>query len=235
VQLTLPDSDRGVTPSSITERYDMIKAIIFDLDNCLAMADEPGPQLLEPTFAAIRSANHGTLPEETLERAFADCWKHSLDSVARKYGFSDEMLAACWSVSSRTEVKVPMHGYSDLGAIFELPAVLFLVTTGFRRLQESKVRALALQSRFERIYIDAIDEPDRKGKEAIFAEILRLHALGPKEVLVVGDDADSELAAGNRLGIPTVQIMREGVTRAHNATHYIASLKELAPLVREYA
>ena len=34
----------------------MIKAIIFDLDNCLAAADESGRQLLAPTFAAIRRA-----------------------------------------------------------------------------------------------------------------------------------------------------------------------------------
>ena len=46
----------------------VIKAIIFDLDNCLAASDEPGRQLLAPTFAAIRRANHGALSEETLER-----------------------------------------------------------------------------------------------------------------------------------------------------------------------
>ena len=62
----------------------MIKAIILDLDNCLAAADEPGRLLLDPTFEAIRQANHGTVPEEMLERALTDCWRHSLDWVARK-------------------------------------------------------------------------------------------------------------------------------------------------------
>jgi FMN phosphatase YigB (HAD superfamily) len=210
----------------------MIKAIIFDLDNCLARADDAGSQLLAPTFDAIRAANHGTLSEETLERAFADCWRHSLDAVAKKHEFSDEMLAAGFRANSRAEVTTPMRGYPDMRTIYALPVKLFLVTSGFRRLQESKVRALELQSRFERICIDAIDEPDRKGKEAIFADILRSQALDPREVLVVGDDADSELAAGNRLGIPTVQILRDGVTRADTATHYIASLAELRTLVQ---
>ena len=213
----------------------MIKAIIFDLDNCLAASDEPGRQLLAPTFDAVRRANHGTLSGETLERALAECWGHSLDAVARKYGFSDEMLAAGCAENSRAEVKIPMRGYADLGALRELPATLFLVTSGFRRLQESKVRALAVASLFERVYIDAIDEPDRKGKEGIFAEILRTHALEPGEVLVVGDDADSEIEAGNRLGIPTVQIQRAGIPRAGNAIHHIGSLAELNQIMDEYA
>jgi putative hydrolase of the HAD superfamily len=213
----------------------MIRAIIFDLDNCLAVADEPGPQILAPTFEAIRQANHGTLSEDTLERAFSECWRCSLDRVAKKYGFTNEMLAAGWAANSSTEVDVPMRGYSDLGAIANLSPRLFLVTSGFRRLQESKVRALAIQSRFERVVIDAIDEPDRKGKEAIFADILRTCALDPTEVLVVGDDADSEIAAGNRLRIPTVQILRAGIARANDATHHIVSLEELHRLVQEYA
>ena len=36
----------------------MIRAIIFDLDNCLSAADEPGKGLLEPVFDAIRRVNH---------------------------------------------------------------------------------------------------------------------------------------------------------------------------------
>ena len=213
----------------------MIKALIFDLDNCLAAADEPGPQLLAPTFEAIRQANRGTLPEETLERAFAECWRHPLDWVAREYGFSDEMLSAGWAVNARTEVDRPMRGYADLGTLAELPARLFLVTSGFRRLQESKVRALGIRSRFEHIVIDAIDEPDRKGKAGLFADILRTYGLAPTEVLVVGDNEDSEIAAGNRLGIPTVQILRPGVPRATTATHVISTLAELPALLRHHA
>ena len=212
----------------------MIRAIIFDLDNCLAASDEPGRQLLAPTFDAIRRANHGTLSDETLARAFEECWGHSLDTVAKKYGFSDEMLAAGWAENARAEVKVPMHGYPDLGAIRELLAKLFLVTSGFSRLQNSKVRALQIAPLFERVYIDAIDEPGRKGKENIFEEILREYAFEPREVLVVGDDPDSEIAAGNRLGIPTVQIQRPGIPRAANALHHIRSLTELPDIMEQH-
>jgi len=41
---------------SITMRR---KAIIFDLDSCLAGGDEVGEQLFAPAFASIRAANYG--------------------------------------------------------------------------------------------------------------------------------------------------------------------------------
>jgi len=45
----------------------MTKALIFDLDNCLAPANEVGEELFEPAFDAIRRANHGTVSNEALE------------------------------------------------------------------------------------------------------------------------------------------------------------------------
>lgn len=208
----------------------MIRAIIFDLDNCLSAADEVGRGLLEPVFDAIRRANRGALPSEALGRAFEDRWRRPLDRVACEYGFTDEMLAAGWEVAARVEVEVPMRGDPDLGALAELPAMLFLVTSGFRRLQESKIRALRFEPLFERIHVDAIDEADRRGKEGLFREILKAHQLAPEEVLVVGDSPDSEIEAGNRLGLRTVQILRPGVPRGDNATHYIHGLAELKGL-----
>jgi putative hydrolase of the HAD superfamily len=209
----------------------MIKAIIFDLDNCLAAANQVGDQIFSPAFNAIRSANHGAISDESLNQAFADCWWHPLDWVANKYGFSKEMLTAGWKVFTTTEVTQPMHGYGDLVTISELSVQRFLVTSGFRRLQQSKIRALALEPWFTAIFIDAIDEPDRKGKQGYFELILDTYHFSPQEVLVVGDDQDSEIEVGNRLGIKTVQTLRTGIPRAKNATFYIYSLTELKELL----
>jgi putative hydrolase of the HAD superfamily len=48
----------------------------------------------------------------------------------------------------------------------------------------------------------------------------------------VGDNPDSEIEAGNRLGIVTVQILRPEVPRGHNATHVIHGLAELKALIQ---
>lgn len=180
---------------------------------------------------AIRGANHGTLSEEDLEAAFRDCWRHPLDWVAEQHGFSDEMREAGCKAGAQIEVTGAMRGYPDMQVLLELNARRFLVTSGFRRLQGSKVRALAFGDWFEAVYVDAIDEPGRIGKEGIFREILDHWHFSPKEVLVVGDNPNSEIAAGNRLGIPTVQTLRPGVPKGTNATYYVHGLEELQRLL----
>ena len=207
------------------------KAVIFDLDNCLAAATEVGEELFEPAFDAIRQANRGDVSDEALARAFADMWRTPFDRVAAQYGFSEAMLAAGWREFVALEVTRPMSGYGDLAVLAELPVQRFLVTSGFRRLQESKIRALNLAPLFTAFFVDAIDEPVRVGKQGFFERILRDYGLAPGEVLVVGDSAESEIAAGNRLGIRTVQTLRPGVPRADNATDHIRSLIELPGLL----
>lgn len=210
-----------------------IQAVLFDLDACLSAANEVGDHLFEPAFRAIREANKGEVSDETLAGAFADCWRFPFDSVADKYGFSPAMRAAGFEVFRQTEVRGPMHGYGDLDVLYELPAKLFLVTSGFRRLQESKVRALGIAHLFSRVHIDAIDEPGRQTKYEAFKAILREHDLLSDEVLVVGDNPDSEIAAGNRLGIFTIQILRPGVPASDTAKRRIQSLTELPAVLSE--
>lgn len=209
----------------------MIQAIIFDLDSCLAAADELGKEVFSPALDAIRAANQGHLSAAALENAFTDVWRYPIDVVAQRHGFSKAMLDAAVRGFSNTTISGRMHGYGDLDVLSELPALLFLVTSGFRKLQESKVAALGIRHHFEAIFIDAIDEPDRVGKQGLFRSILQSTGLSPGEVLVVGDNPESEIAAGIALGMPTVQTLRPGVPRGGNAGFHIHSLHELASVL----
>lgn len=209
----------------------MARAIIFDLDNCISAANEPGPRLLESTFEAIRGVNNGNLSDGQLQAAFDDCWIHALDVVARKHGFTKEMLDAGWSELTRTTVSSKMYGYGDLEVLNHLTMDLFLVTSGFKMLQESKVDALGIRSRFREVMIDALDRPGRTSKETIFKDILTRYRYSPTEVLVVGDNPESELAAGKRLGITTVQTVRPGISPSDRADHQISNFHDLRRLV----
>jgi FMN phosphatase YigB (HAD superfamily) len=202
-------------------------AIIFDLDNCLAPADEVGHQLLEPVFATVRDENDGALAPETLDAAFRDCWIHAFDHVAKRYGFTDRMRDAGWRAFREIEVTQPMSGYGDLDLLPSLGARRFLVTSGFRRLQESKVRALGIAPAFDAVIVDAIDEPYRRGKERIFADLVADARLEPGDTLVVGDNPDSELAAARRLGLASAQVLRPGVIAAADVTVRVRDLAEL--------
>lgn len=212
---------------------DRIKAIIFDLDNCLSAADEVPAALFQPAFDAMSAANDHRLSTECLAAAFSDCWRYPLDLVAERHGFSAAMLAAGSQAFSEVEMTSPMQGYPDLHLLGELPAMRFLVTSGFRRLQQSKVAALNVAHLFTGIYVDAIDEPGRLGKRGLFQKILQAHRLAANDVLVVGDNPESEIDAGNQLGIKTVQILRPGVAFGANARCHVNGLAELKSLLDE--
>ena len=208
-----------------------VAAAIFDLDNCLSAGREVPERIYQPGFDAIRQANDGSLTEAQLESAFEDAWRLAIDDVAERHKFSEAMRVAAVEAFAKMEMDQPMRGYPDLHRLRDIGARRFLVTSGFRRLQKSKINSLGIAPWFDEVIIDAIDEPSRRGKEGIFRDLLKQHSLEPREVLVVGDNPHSEIAAGNRLGCRTIQILRPGVERGETAWRNVQSLDELLALI----
>jgi FMN phosphatase YigB (HAD superfamily) len=212
----------------------MIRAIIFDLDNCLVSPLEAGRALFEPALTAMALHNRGALSPEELERAFDDCFRDPFDVVVARYSFPEPMARAGFRAFEALEVRGPLYGYGDLDVLPGLKVTRYLVTSGFERLQHSKIRALGIAHHFAAVHIDKLTYgAPRRGKERIFVELTREAGLAPHEVLVVGDSAESELAAGARLGMPTVQSLREGVPFWPSATHHVKNLHELSAWLNE--
>lgn len=203
---------------------------IFDLDNCLLDARAVGP-LFEPALNAVRQANQGALAPAVLEEALNQCWYTAFDLVAERYGFTETMREAGWRQFSQMQVTAPLQGYSDMGLVPRIPLRRYLVTSGFRRLQDSKIDALGIRPWFEQVVIDAIDDPSgARGKQAIFEQILVREGCAPQAALVVGDNPLSELAAGCALGATTVQTVRPGVAPWALADHQVDGLQGLCAL-----
>jgi len=209
----------------------MIKTLIFDLDNCLAPAIQVGEALYQPAFEAIRDSNSGALSDDQLAESFAAIWNAPFDSVADRFNYSEAMRQAGQRVFVSLEVSGSMEGYGDLAVLQELSQKRFLVTSGYRRLQESKVDALGIRSLFESVYVDELEAPKRVGKRAYFERILEESKLSSREVLVIGDNPRSEIAAGNQIGIQTIQTLRPGIERTTAATFHVQSLRELVDLI----
>ena len=206
----------------------MIKALICDLDNTLFPTRSIARSVVEPALDAVRAANRNgsPVPDARLEEALEACWELSFDEVARRYGLPDPLCRAWSEAVERLEAAGPLELYSDAAVVWTLPLRLFLVTTGYRHFQESKIAALDIARRFEAIYIDALGD-GQVGKEALFRRLMAEHRLTRGEVAVLGDNADSEIAAGLRLGLPTIHIVR-GRSVSSAAAHYrIGSLAEL--------
>lgn len=86
---------------------------------------------------------------------------------------------------------------------------------------------------FDGIYIDAVGTTAAPvGKAAVFRRLLSEWNLAPHATLVVGDSERGELEAGRSLGMPTVQLLRPGVTRTQAVDWHITGLSELPPLIR---
>ena len=114
---------------------------VFDLDNCLMDARAVG-SLFEPAFEAVRQANQRALSPEALEQALHACWFTAFDLVAQRHHFTPAMRAAGWQQFSQMEAKAPLRGYADIELLPRIPLRRYLVTSGFRRLQDSKIDAL---------------------------------------------------------------------------------------------
>lgn len=211
-----------------------VNALIVDLDNTLFPAKSIPEEVFDPVIDRVRELNLGKrgVRREILEQAIAACWDHAFDVVAAKYSLP-EILQNAWHEEMKSvEVTGPLEPYPDVEALGTLPVPKYLVTTGYRRFQESKIDALAIRPLFEGVYIDALGEGERTGKEEVFAGILARLDEQPEKVGVLGDSADSEIAVGNKLGMRTVQVVRDGVRRAQRADHHIRSLWDLGGIFR---
>lgn len=209
----------------------MIRALICDLDNTLFPATAIPAEVLQPAVDALLAANAGedSVDPAHLQRALAECWRRSFDEVALEFALPERLCRVFAMASADLHVDVPLVPYPDITALSALHLRRFLVTTGYRRFQESKIEALGIRPLFDAVFIDALDEPTgRKGKSRIFQQILAENGLSPHEAVVIGDSPGSEIEEGNRLGIPTIQVLRRGVTRTDRAVLHIRSFAELA-------
>jgi FMN phosphatase YigB (HAD superfamily) len=190
----------------------LLRAAVFDLDHTLF---DPGtlPQaLFSELEARVRDAAADLVPSAVLDAALADAWRLPFDRVLAHHRLPEALCSAWRDDASALEVTTPLRPYADVVAGLEqLSLQRFLLTTGFRRLQESKVRQLGLSQLFVAVYVDALDPPGPLGKQALLQRLMLEHELRASELVVIGDRADDELAAAQALGMVAVQVLRPGV------------------------
>jgi putative hydrolase of the HAD superfamily len=205
---------------------------VFDLDHTLFDPNTLPRALFSEVEARVRQAAAGHLSNTLLEAALADACRLPFDRVVAQHRLPGVVSAAWREAASAVEVTTPLVPYGDVVAALEqLPLRRFLLTTGFRRLQESKLRQLGLTPLFAAVYIDALDAPDPSGKAALLKQLLVEQELRASEVVVFGDRADDELAAARALGMVAVQVLRPGVIASSEASCRVSTFDELPALL----
>jgi putative hydrolase of the HAD superfamily len=203
------------------------KAIIFDLDNTVYPVHSIGEELFAPLFSFImKDGKHA----QDIDKIKDDIMRKPFQLVAREYDFSDELTTKGISLLRNLEYTGKIEPFDDYRFVKDLVADKFLVTTGFLKLQQSKVEGMKIRNDFKEIHIVDPSTSDRTKKD-LFAEIIKRHGYNKSEVLVVGDDADSEIKAAQDLGIDAILYDKSGLHIGITSVKRIENFKELIDLL----
>jgi putative hydrolase of the HAD superfamily len=199
------------------------KAIIFDLDNTVYPVHSIGEDLFAPLFTLIKEdGNHAG----DLDKIKDAIMRKPFQLVAREYDFSDELTAKGIALLKDIEYTGKIEPFEDYRFVKDLIADKYLVTTGFSKLQQSKVDGMKIRNDFKEIHIVDPSISDRTKKD-VFTDIIERHGYDSSEVLVVGDDPHSEIKAAQDLGIDAILYDKSDLYEGLAAVSRIESFKEL--------
>lgn len=198
----------------------MKKALILDLDNTIYPVQSIADKLFSTLFEAIDKELSG----EDLEKAKAEIKRKPFQHVAQKFNFSETLTGKCIHILKNLTYEGEIKPFEDYSFIKEIPARKFLVTTGFLKLQQSKINGMKISNDFEKIFIV---DPENSSKKEVFIEILGQYQLQPEEVLVIGDDPESEIKAAKELEIETFLLNPNNSFPPDSATYTGRSLKDV--------
>jgi|SRR5690554_813869 len=196
------------------------RAIVFDLDNTIYPVASIGNKLFSEVYKLIEQDGRYT---GSLEEIKENIQKKPFQVVAKEFHFNGDLTAKALELLSDLEYSDTILPFDDYLLTKDIDCLKFLVTTGFTKLQWSKIEKLGLQKYFEACYV--VDPAvSQQTKKDVFMEIMAEYRLKPEEVLVVGDDIHSEIKAGRELGMETVVYdyagILDGLQGYHVITHY---------------
>jgi putative hydrolase of the HAD superfamily len=206
----------------------MKKAIILDLDNTIYPVSSIAEYLFNKVFEFLDSlADELSINE--IDKAKEEMKRRPYQWVADKYNFSEAAKNKGLDLLKNLEYDLPMQTYEEYKYISDTKIVKFLVTTGFTKLQWSKIKLLGIEHDFKAIYI--VDpEVSSETKKDIFAIIMNTNDFKPEDLLIIGDDPESEIKAAITLGIDTFLFDPENRHPNAQANHSSKNLKDAVSL-----
>ncbi len=205
----------------------MIKLVIFDLDNTLFDTySQLGIKVLDKMIKRMKKAGLTEKQEKLLREKYITT---GFRILAKQLGLSDEIKHLGMDTYKETDLS-DIKPYDDVSLIKDFKQKKVLVTSGTKEVQFNKVRILGMQDLFDEILIDESSNPENK--QRIFSEIVEKYNLKPEEVMILGDNAESEISAGNNLGMITVQMLRRDFLKG-KADYYVKNLYEVKKILEE--
>lgn len=187
--------------------------LIFDLDNTIYPVSSIGDILFKTLYAAIEKSGEY---QDDFEAIKLEIQRTPFQKVASAFSFSKQLQEECMNIHINLTYDDTMDYFPDYEMVRKLPQTRFLVTSGFSKLQHSKIDNLGIRSDFKEIFILDLQQSNQTKKD-IFELILKKYEVPKEDVLIVGDDIKSEIQAGKELGIDTV--LYDRLDKYTNADH----------------
>ncbi len=210
----------------------MKRALILDLDNTIYPVSSIADNLFGELFRVLDqySGSINTDDTDRINEIKQAMMRRPFQHIADEFKLGDELRNKITDTLKNMTYDLPMQPFADYEFIRQIPLDKFLVTTGFVKLQMSKVKMLGIEQDFKTIHIV---DPEVSGqtKKDVFAGIMETHGYNPGDLLVIGDDPESEIKAAFALGIDTFLFDPENRYPDALATHKGNNLKEVTTII----
>ncbi|MEM9848734.1 MAG: HAD family hydrolase [Bacteroidota bacterium] len=207
--------------------------LLLDLDDTIFETKSIDPAVFEPAFSIISEYYQSIEPAIVIEAITSELWSKPTDVVFQKYKTPHSIVLKFYEQLERIDHKaLQIKTFEDYAVLQSIPQRKILVTTGLRGLQIAKIKALGIESDFEAIKIDDPRLNPRQHKIDIFRQILKVTALPPETIWVIGDNPNSEIKAGRTLGMRTIQRKSSHRSSDSCADYEIESFAELTEIVK---
>lgn len=203
----------------------MKKAYFVDLDNTVYFTKPYVELLLGPLYQLLEREDLG-ISAEDFEKAKIEMMRTPFQKVAAAYRFNEQAIANAVAYLQKDEVKVPLNVHNEYQYIKALQGLKFIITAGFEKKQRSKVQMLGITADFDEVFV--VDATKTTGsKKDAFIAVMEKYKLKPEEVLVIGDDPESEIKFGLELEIDTFLYDPHHNFPDAQTTYRSASLKDI--------
>ncbi|HEX3010165.1 MAG TPA: HAD family hydrolase [Bacteroidales bacterium] len=176
------------------------KVLILDLDNTIYPVISIGDKLFGDLLNMIEASGEFSGDIQAIRK---EIMRRPFQLIAREFSFSERLTENCLQHLKEltyNDIMTPFPDYKELSAM-SLPK--YLVTTGFKKMQQSKVRSLNIEKDFKSVII--VDPAETsKTKKDVFGEIIRENNYNPSNIVVIGDDPESEIKAARELGLEAI-------------------------------
>lgn len=204
----------------------MKKAYFIDLDNTIYFTKPNVEVLLGPLYHLLENEDLG-ISEIDFEKAKEEMLRTPFQKVAAKYHFNEHVIVKATNFLKESTLTEPMDVHNEYHYIKALMGLKVIVTAGFTKIQTTKVQMLGIEQDFDELFVVDNTLTDGNKKDAFLA-LMKKYELEPQDVLVIGDDAESEIRYGLELGMTTFLFDPDGNFPNAKTSYYGTTFKALS-------